>query len=66
MFGLVWTNIFEALDIVFDITDLDNITELNLEKKLQDMFQTSKTRSARALILLCVKGQLSKILFGPK
>ena len=36
-FGLEWTDTFEALGITFKVTDIDNITEYNFQKKITSM-----------------------------
>ena len=48
-FGLKWTHSFEVLGIQYDVFKLDEITELNLEIKMQKIKKLIRTWSTRKL-----------------
>ena len=50
-FGLEWTDTFEALGITYKVTDIDNITEYNFNKKITSMKSIIRTWKARSLTL---------------
>ena len=49
-FGLKWTHSFEVLVNQYDVFKLDEITELNLEIKMQKIKRLIRTWSTRKLI----------------
>ena len=50
--NLIWTNKFTSLGINYDVTNLDNITELNIEPKLLEIEKLIKIWQNRNLTLI--------------
>ena len=50
--NLIWTNKFTSLGINYDVNDLDNITELNIEPKLSEIDTLIKIWRNRNLTLI--------------
>ena len=50
--NLIWTNNFTSLGINYDVTDLENITQLNIEPKLLDMERLIRIWQLRNLTLI--------------
>ena len=49
---LIWTDTFTSLGIAYDITDLENITNLNIEPKLLEMNKQIRIWQTRNLTLI--------------
>ena len=50
-FGLEWIDNFEALGITYKVSDIDNITEYNFQKKINSTRNIIKTWKSRSLTL---------------
>ena len=50
--NLIWTNRFTSLGIEYDVSDLDNITNLNLDSKIIEIENLIKIWQIRNLTII--------------